>query len=221
MSNSQQRIYEFIQNELIIHSNSRLIDLFKLYMQSVFGPGHMIKNKTLAKEFLKQELFSNITFISVFDKSSNHPYVLNMRDEHKILNDQDIECPCIFQKCDIFFPLARFSLQIIRDKIIPFDDYFEAFIMTANDNFILSDKDFLYYWNYVVQDIRSNYNIPDIDNDLESLKIQLQNKQFLFSHSKNYHISYSPSYRIINYNYLEKYIEDIQNYYFKNKLSLL
>ena len=47
------------------------------------------------------------------------------------------------------------------------------------------------------------------------IKINLLRRNFLFSHSKEYHQNYFPSYRIINLNYIDKYYEKILDFYYK------
>jgi hypothetical protein len=178
------KIIKMVQNELEQHPKSRLIDIYKLIMQSAFGAGHLIKDKYSAYNYLQNELNSGIKYISKIN--NEHIY------------------PCLILKCDAFFDMARYSLDFISNKIIPIDDYFEAFFKSANDNDYLDLKDFISIWNDILPDL-AVHNINGFNEDKDFIQNLLSQNKYLVSHSKEYSKEYSPSYRVIKNDYLKEF----------------
>ena len=126
-----KKLYCMFDNELEHHPDARLTDLYKLFMQSAFGPGHIIKDYNTAKSYLQDELNNYQQYISKFPPETQSDYFTNLKNEYKYGNFNFIACPCLILDCDAFIPLARYSLQLIIDNIIPFQDFFDAFIMST------------------------------------------------------------------------------------------
>ena len=182
---SKQEINEklilMFDRELELHPRARLIDLFKLFMQSAFGPGHLIKNKDIARKYLIQELESPIVSSPTLFTS----------------DAQAIQTPLIFD-CDVFHPFARYSLKLIADKTISFDDFFAAFIQSAESFSAEKDADYyLGFWNEMTPYFTAK-NIELFDYDSAEIKKLISQKQYLVRHSYTYNIYYKPAYRIIN-----------------------
>ena len=162
-----------LSNELSLHPKAQLIDLFKLYMQSAFGPGHIIKDVDSARHYLRVELDSL--------PSTRHRYD-------------------VFH-CDTFFPYARYSLYLLIDNIISFDEYFNAFIRTASESQSLDDNLFRYGWNVAIEYLAEK-NIANFIIDKEQIDQLLALKKYLVSHSTQYRELYMPAYRVINCHYI-------------------
>ena len=208
-----QAITTLVHNELTHHPRLRLIDVYKLLSQSAFGPGHLIHDKDSAKDFLKNEIASGKQYISKFDTLSTHPYITKIKSKYKYTRDNQFVCPCILIDCDIFVPFARYSLQLVVDKVIPFDAFFDAFIESADTAFVASEPDFLTSWD-IAKSYLANYHLADYQKDCEMIDKMLSQRQYITSHSAFYAAEYSPCYRIINKNYLDKYETAIAEKYF-------
>ncbi|MCL2064431.1 MAG: hypothetical protein FWG98_08670 [Candidatus Cloacimonetes bacterium] len=258
------KLFLMFENELDHHPSSRLVDLFKLYMQSAFGPGHLIKDKDNARAYLTNELFSYQQYLSTFDIKSKNQYLLNLKKDFKMYNSEaqnvtvsttqskfssiylplppskrekikqsknisekefshsTVSCPCLILDCDIWLPLARYSTQLIADNIIPFDDYFEAFLETSNEisekiNFFENQDETIYikYWNAVIPFLAEK-KIDFFFLDQAMIENHISEKQYLIRHSYTYNIKYKPSYRIINKSFLTNYDKMIKERYFLN-----
>ena len=170
-------IIKMLGYEYLLHPKSRLIDLFKLYIQSAFGPGHLINDKTQAKESLLAEVNSQ----------------KNYKD--------DCGNSCLIIPCDAFFPLARYSLDLVRHGTVSIDNYFEAFINTANDKNWLDNDKTIHHWNEIIPYLKTK-QIPNFEEDLILITKYLKDGKFILSHTEEYKNAYNPSYRVINGNYL-------------------
>jgi hypothetical protein len=166
------KIKSMISHELLLHPKAQLLDIFKLYMQSAFGPGHLIPNIDKARDYLLAELNENKQYTST-------------------------QCLCLILPCDAFYPLARYSLDMIRNKSISFDDYFDAFIKTANSIPQTSDEVFIDYWYQIIPWLET-LNKANFEADKMKIENLIYDGHFLVSHSEVYRVEYQPAYRVIN-----------------------
>jgi len=201
-----QKIYTMIENELAHHPASRLTDIYKLFMQSACGPGHLIPDTATAREYLLKELAVKRQYISRFPKS-NHPYIKGLKPQHII----DNTCPCLLLDCNAFFPLARYSLQIVNDGIIPMETFLSAFIETANNFTKIDQEQFSQHWQAILVYLQDR-SIPNFIADKLAIDKIIYN---LVSHTALYNEQYHPSYRIINKTYLADFEKAITDHYFQ------
>jgi len=194
-------LYKMIDNELAQHPACLLVDIYKLYMQSACGPGHLIPDIDIARKYLINELSEKRTYLSV-GAVVNHPLSVGTPFmASKPHNNTHPTHPCIILDCDAIFPLARYSLQVVNDSIVPLDIYFEAFIETANTCEKLDYETFCRYWQEIITyltEIGFKYSTEEL--------MQIEQVMYnLVSHSQIYNQLYQPSYRVINKNYLAEY----------------
>jgi len=205
-----KKIFKMIENELAHHPACTLQDIYKLFMQSTCGPGHIITDTYTAMKYLLQEIAENKTYISKFDETS-HKYLRLLKPQYISFDDSSTTCPCLILECDAKFPLARYSLQIVQDGVIPLDRYFKAFIDTANTCKRLDYEPFCKNWREVVVYL-TEIGFTFTDEDRQQIE-QILYK--LVRHSPLYNQLYQPSYRIINKNYLAEYDNVIREMYFQ------
>ncbi len=208
------RILLMIDEEFQHHSKLRLVDIYKLYMQTVYGPGHIIRDKDSAKEYLSIELAERKNYISIFPKDTKNKFVQGLKEEFVSITNQNIICPSVIIKADAVNPYIRLSLTVIKDNLISLEEYFEAFILSTEINPNISDDQFIANWLVLVNLIENKYDIPNIKADANVIRYNLVKRNFLFSHSEEYHKHYLPAYRIINIHLLEKHIDKINDFYF-------
>jgi hypothetical protein len=204
-----------IDDEYHQHQNLMLTDIYKLYMQSIYGPGHIIRDKESAKEYLQIELSQKDDYISKYQANSENVVLHNYKDKFKTISNNEIICPCIILTCNPVYSYIRLSLQVIKDKIVSFNDFFDSFIYSVEVQSSITEDEFIANWFAIYEKISEKYNINKIKEEANFIKINLLRRNFLFSHSKEYHQNYFPSYRIINLNYIDKYYEKILDFYYK------
>ncbi len=163
------KIKKLIKSEFELHPKAQLIDYYKLFFQGTFGPEHIISSKNSAKEFLENELEESTTFEEI--------------------NYQDIS---------YINELYRVNINVINKGIISFDDFLNAFLVSAKLKNEISDKEWLIAWENIEQQILL-MKIPmgNIKKQSKELWKIIEDKQ-LVSHSNIYRKNYSPHYRLIN-----------------------
>lgn len=165
-----------INEELSLHPEAQLLDIFKLCYQSVFGPAHIINDPNSAKKYLKKEL--------------------NEAQNFAPENYQDISC---------YNDYYRVNLQLIKNNSLEFDTFFEAFIASAVPVKKYTWTDWNKIWADVEVFIaEQNISFSNEKTDREIIAKIMKNKIKLFSHSENYHQKYEPHYRLIKRKILEE-----------------
>jgi len=206
---------QMFENELEHHPEARLLDFYKLFMQACLGPGHIIKDYESVKHYLIKEVENCHKYVSMFKRDSSPSYLCHLKDEHKKYCTNHIECPCLILKCDAFVPIARYSLQLIIDGIIPLDDYYQAFIKSFEETEYLSEDTLVDIWHTkALPMLKENVNITFFKEDLQYINELFSKKQYLVSHTDTYREKYKPSYRLINKNYMQEYEDRIKSCYF-------
>jgi hypothetical protein len=198
------------ENELEHHPEARLLDLYKLFMQSCLGPGHIIKDYESVKHYLKQEVVDCQQYVSRFKSGSKHDYFVNLKEEYKT----DCSCPCLVLDCDAFLPIARYSLQLIIDDIIPLDDFYQAFIKSYEETEYMNEEALVDIWCTDALPILKGYDIEGFEEDMQYIDELFLQKKYLISHSNTYREKYKPSYRLINKRHMQEYEAKIQKRYF-------
>jgi len=205
------------ENEIEHHPDTRLIDLYKLYMQSCLGPGHIISDYDSVKKYLIQEVNEPKKYVSAFKTVSLSTYFLNLKEDYMNLHSSKeavYTCPCLVLKCDAINPLARYSLQLIVDGIISLDDFYHIFIKSYEETTYMSEEFLVDVWYSNALPILMGFELDGFEEDLKYINELFKNKQYLISHSEKYRTEYKPSYRLINKKYLEPYNEMILERYF-------
>jgi len=166
---AEEKIVSMLSRELSLHPEAQLMDYYKLYMQCALGPGHIVLDKENARNYLKIEL-------------DNLP---------------DIRLNYDIFPCDVYFPYARYTLYLIKENLITFDDFFNAFIRTANENLTVDENTFLQGWQ-IATEYLTDKKIVDFNTDKTNIDRLLAERKYLVSHSRHYKEIYKPSYRVIN-----------------------
>lgn len=148
---------------------SQYRDIYKNFMQDFFGPGHILADTAAAGKYLRREL----TETEVFDGP-------------------------LYEKTGYKGNFYRVNLSLIKDGIIPYGDYFNAFVESVQGiNPPAAD-----YWMCTWEKIdsvmhRKGLHFPDEDEDRRLLLNQFSNNDFIVHHSKRYNDSVNFHYRII------------------------
>ena len=167
--NFKGKVIEAINAQLKLYPESRLPDIYKNFYQDMFGPGHMIPDTTAAGNYLRSELASYT--------ECTGPYL-----DPTGWNSN----------------FYRVNLSVLKEGIIPYDAFFEAFIESVNGIVPPAPDDWRALWNDVLAVIdEMQLNIPDYQNDKAALEKFLAEGNFTIHHSEAFNIRYQPHYRII------------------------
>lgn len=157
--------------ELMIHKypESTLQDIYKSFFQDEFGPGHLLSDTGAAKRYLEYEL-SEMTSRG------------NFRAE----------------PCGAGNNFCRVPLDLVKDHIIPPDDFLLAFMESASSFKIPEMDQWRVKWNSIEKIIeKMNLNLDNFDADRSSLAEMMSRNEYVVHHSEAYTRSYDPHYRIM------------------------
>lgn len=165
----EPEIKQAIKYHIKNYPESTLQDIYKSFFQDEFGPGHLLSDTGAAKRYLEYEL-SEMTSRG------------NYRAE-----------PC--GAGNNFF---RVPLDLVKDHIIPPDDFLLAFMESASSFKIPEMDQWRVKWNSIEKIIeKMNLNLDNFDADRSSLAEMMSRNEYVVHHSEAYTRSYDPHYRIM------------------------
>lgn len=179
--NSYKQAIQKIKNR---YPEITLIDLYKYFYQSRFGPEHLITDSLIALRMLEDELKNDE--IKSYKSKPDSLLIEVLLPEKKYL---------------------RIDLSLVKDRIIPLGLFFTAFLQSAQK------YDSTYYeqwesdWKEIVNLIeKENIKIKNFHEDKSRIENALNQGRFVFSHSSHYKSNYKPHYRIIDYKIFKNFI---------------
>ena len=102
---------------------------------------------------------------------------------------------------------VRLNLSVIKDSIIPYDIYFNAFIRSVSNINTPTIEEWKTEWKNIEDIIKSmGLDLPNYDEDKILIDTNLEKGDYVGHHSKIFEDSYSPHYRIIT---TEIYINEL------------
>lgn len=183
----KNQIRKILFTEYYLHPQATLIDYYKLFYQSYFGPAHFIKDKQAAFNFLKKE--------------------------YAEMKDFELH---LMQKIGYKNKFYRVNLALIKKGWVNPEEFFAAFYRSTLLKTEISKQRWQSIWvkieKLIVKEIN---NLPDYKNHSSLIKSKLSEGQSLFSHSKVYHDLYHPHYRIICYQELQELYQTSENNFHK------
>ncbi|NTV83387.1 MAG: hypothetical protein HGA23_03675 [Bacteroidales bacterium] len=165
----KNEIRQAIENQLKIYPQSSLQDIYKSFFQDEYGPGHLVENVSFAREYFDLELEEMVS-----------------KGRH------DAE-PCGTGK-----HFYRVPMDLVKDGIIPEEEYFSAFLESAS-SFTTPD---VIAWKKQWQEIviiieKMDLDLPNFTRDKEALNKWLDRGETMVHHSQGYNDKYDPNYRIM------------------------
>jgi hypothetical protein len=158
-----------IEVQLKLYPESRLQDLYKSFFQDEFGPGHLVENVSFAREYFDLEL------------------------EEMVSKGRHNAEPCGTGK-----NFYRVPMDLVKDGIIPEEEYFSAFLESASS---FTTPDVLVWkkqWEKIVSIIeKMDLDLPNFAQDKEALNKWLDSGETMVHHSEVYSKRYDPNYRIM------------------------
>jgi hypothetical protein len=172
----KKEIRDAVNTQLKQYPASTLQDIYKSFFQDEFGPGHLIEDLSVAKEYFDLELEDMIS-----------------------RGRRDAE-PCGSGK-----NFVRAPMDLVKDGIIPADDYFAGFLESSagfkNPDIITWKK----RWVQIEAEIEAmGLKIPNLEQDQKAILKMLDQGVATVHHSQVYSEKYDPHYRIMGKTQWEK-----------------
>ena len=171
-----QKVETAVSIQMKKYPASSLGDIYKSFFQDRFGPGHMISDPAAAENYLKKE-------ISSYDEITGDE-IETIGWEHNFY---------------------RVNLSLIKRNIIPFDEFFAAFMESAGNIILPSAGEWEEEWRSISKIIdRMNLDLPDAERDKKNIDGLFVLGKFDMHHSPKYIELYLPHYRIISVDVFER-----------------
>lgn len=166
----ENEVCQAVEEHMKEYPQSTLRDLYKNFFQDVYGPGHLLNDTTAAKNYLLKELSSY----------------------------SDIEGK-IAEPTGYRHNFYRVNLSVIKNNLIPFDLFFDAFMQSAKDFKVVDIQEWKKEWLQIETVIRSmQLELPDYDKERNEIMDQLDEGKYVDHHSRLFNDNYRPHYRIIS-----------------------
>lgn len=173
---------------LSTYQASQYRDVYKNFMQDFFGPGHILVDTAKAGIYLRQELADSVPFEGPLYEATGY-------------------------KGNYY----RVNLSLIRDSIISYPVFFNAFVESVGNITPPDYSEWLDIWTKIDSIIKfRNIHFPDENNDRNMLSRQLAKGNYVVHHSKRFNESSNFHYRIISHEKFESTILPIINRRYKN-----
>lgn len=158
-----------VSTQLETYPESRLQDLYKSFFQDRFGPGHIIRDRQSALDYILSEIAEADT-------------LAGPRTE-----------PCGWQGNYI-----RVNLSVITDGLISAEELTNALMASAKEVKPEDIEHWKDEWAEIVAIIEKDHpDIPDLAEDKSKIDELLSSGQYAYHHSAAYEAAYHPHYRII------------------------
>lgn len=174
--NSEKLIRDAVDRQMETYPKSTLCDLYKNFFQDQFGPEHLIKDTTMAGNYLRKELSS----FEEFDGALYEPtgYEGNF---------------------------YRVNLSIIKLGLIDYETFFNAFIRSAKGIQPTPIEDWKIKWEKINVIIAEEYpDLENYAQDNAKIDSLLQSGHYVMHHSITFNKTYNFHYRIISKEIFEK-----------------
>lgn len=164
----KEKIETFVANILRTYPKSTLADVYKSSFQDVFGPEHLVENKESVLNYLDKELS--------YKEELTLPY---------------------YEFCGTEGRFVRVYLSVIKDSIVSKEELADAFIRSSK--MINKDiKDWQTQWRKLCKAVaQMNLNLENFQQDSLYIEDLISKGHYACVHSRTYHNTYHPHYRII------------------------
>lgn len=182
---SAQSVTEFINMQMTLYPQSRLLDIYKSCFQDYMGAEHLVSDTASVRKYLDYELASTKT--------------------------ENLQ-PWYYEPCGIRGNYVRVSIRTIKEGIISESHLLDAFIRSANSSERPSVESWKLKWHEINDSIDSmDISLPHYDEDKQYIDSILSVGKYAISHSKEYREAYHPHYRIVSHEIFDKEIYPLVN----------
>ena len=180
----QGAITDAIDAQLRQYPESRVTDIYKDFCQDNLGPGHLIPNPESARQYLLSELQEYREDLDSARYAKPRLRYTPVGDRHNYV---------------------RVDLSAVLDGLVDEETLLNAFVRSANEGRILTEKDWVRKWHRVAAVIRRRFpDIPGADADLAALDSLIGAGNLIMHHSEAFSKAYNPHYRIVTSDIFEK-----------------
>ncbi|MGE5798623.1 MAG: hypothetical protein ACM34O_17070 [Ignavibacteria bacterium] len=170
-------IINAVNNELKLHPEATLIDIYKIFFQGAYGPAHMIADRTSALNCIAEELSDTAKYDTVLWQQTGY--------ENRYF---------------------RVNLSIVKDKILSMEKLADAFFKSANNSNPPSLESWKKEWEFILDAIKGmGLTINNFTEDKKFLNDMLESGEMIVHHSEIYIKLYNPHYRVISARYVEEF----------------
>lgn len=163
-------VAESVDTQLAMFPESRLQDLYKSFFQDRFGPGHIIRDRQSALDYILAELADADT-------------LSGLRTE-----------PCGWEG-----NYVRVNLSVVADSLMTADQLTDALMASAREVKEEDIKRWKTEWAQILAIIEQTHpDLPDLAEDKAKIDELLASGQYAYHHSSAYEQAYHPHYRIIS-----------------------
>ena len=149
---------------------SQYRDIYKNFMQDFFGPGHILTDTSASARYLRYELSL----------------------------DEPFEGP-LYEPTGYKGNFYRVNLSLIRDSIVPYDQFFSSFVESVQSIELPSGEAWMKTWHTIDSVITArNIHFVNEETDRAELDAQFAEGNYIVHHSQRYNDSTHFHYRIIS-----------------------
>lgn len=159
MEQNDMLIRKAVDNQLHSYPESTLRDVYKNFFQDRFGPGHIVNDTTQVGMYLREELSSTKVFHGKYYEPTGYQG-----------------------------KFYRVNLSVIKEGLVGYHTYFDAFIRSVNGIVPPSIEDWKKEWKHI-NHIISEMNIELNNYIQDSIEIDnlLKQDKYVISHKWEYH----------------------------------
>ena len=189
MHGQEDEIRQAVAEQMHIYPKSTLRDLYKNFFQDRFGPGHIVSDTASAGAYLREELVT----AQRFDGLPYEPTGYNGN-------------------------FYRVNLSLVKDGIIPYAVYFDAFVRSVSSIRPMSVEEWKKEWA-LISSVISGMDLHLDGYRWDSLEIDnlLEQGKYVMHHSRTFTDAYDPHYRIIGKQIFEEELLPLIEAYNKKK----
>lgn len=165
----EQEIRKAVIEQMRAYPKSTLRDLYKNFFQDRFGPGHMISDTTVAGAYLREELATATRL--------------------------DGQC---YEPTGYEGNFYRVNLSLVKDGIVPYGVYFDAFVRSVNGVHPISVEAWKEEWRTIGSVISGmDLHLDGYEQDRQEIDSLLEQGKYVMHHSRTFIDTYDPHYRIM------------------------
>jgi len=184
----RQGIRDAIDAQLREYPETRVQDVYKDFCQDNLGPGHLIPNPVSARDYLLSELGEYRGDLDSARYIKPELRYFPVGDRHNFV---------------------RVDLSVVLDGLVDEEALLDAFVRSANEGRIASEKDWVRKWRKVEAVLKRDFpDIPGAAEDLAAIDSLIAGGNLILHHSEAFERAYHPHYRIVASDIFEKELKN-------------
>ncbi|MBQ0113729.1 MAG: hypothetical protein KBT03_11425 [Bacteroidales bacterium] len=158
------------------YPKATLADIYKTSFQDVFGPEHLVENPESVRNYLNVEL--------------------KQMEEEKA-KGEEVKSP-YYEPCGLEGNFIRVYLSVLQDSIISNEQLADAFVRSSKKIKKVSLDYWLKEWRERCQYVKEmNLSLENFEKESLYIEQIIEKGHYAWVHSRIYHDTYHPHYRII------------------------